>query len=385
MVKSITPTVSIAGLCNKAIILSVIFVLCIKPAYLLSSDSTGKILEKKKGDRCDTLYSPPGALSYFQNYLPLAERMQPQNWGITFDKRGFLYAANQSGVLEYDGVQWRFIDVPNYTVRSIAADKNGTVYVGGNNTFGYLTTGPNRLTRFVSLSQNLKEEQKNFGHVWGIYPLSQGIYFHTLNDLFCWQPEMKTFRKWKPQTQFSAVLSCGGILYIRQQGIGLMKMENGTIVPISGGKRFAEEAVKMMIPLTEIPRQILIGTRTQGLFIYNGNEAMPFANEADDYIRTNRLSCGTPLSRSLSPGPRREFALGTMGGGLVIIDDRGKLKKKYTKEQGLLDNNVWGISQDNQGNLWLALNKGITKLEYLSPFSYFDEEHSQLPGIIVPP
>ncbi|MGD2089251.1 MAG: hypothetical protein PVH61_23945 [Candidatus Aminicenantes bacterium] len=49
-----------------------------------------------------------------KNFTSLDYDLLSQNWCITRDTRGVIYAANQGGVLEYDGVTWQTIDVPHH-------------------------------------------------------------------------------------------------------------------------------------------------------------------------------------------------------------------------------------------------------------------------------
>ena len=79
------------------------------------------------------LYSEETGFKYFKNYSYKEYDHQAQNWGMVQAKNGIIYVANHGGVLEFDGVSWRIIDVPNYTVRSIAIAKDGTIYIGGKN------------------------------------------------------------------------------------------------------------------------------------------------------------------------------------------------------------------------------------------------------------
>ena len=54
-----------------------------------------------------------------------------QNWDIKEDKRGFIYVANNFGLLEYDGVSWRRYVVQNNTrLRSVFVDMDGRIYGG---------------------------------------------------------------------------------------------------------------------------------------------------------------------------------------------------------------------------------------------------------------
>ncbi|MCP5047957.1 MAG: response regulator, partial [bacterium] len=94
--------------------------------------------------------------------------------------------------------------------------------------------------------------------------------------------------------------------------------------------------------------------------------------------KENQLYHGIRLTSS--PG---EFALATLRGGLVIIDANGNLKRIFNKTSGLQDDNVKYIYEDPRGNLWLALAKGVSKIEYASPVSFYNDHLSGLPGLVL--
>ena len=81
-------------------------------------------------------YSQEKGLPFIQNYNPHEYRSHRQNWAIVQGKNGLMYFANGKGVLEFDGVNWRLIMLPNRGhVRSLTLGKDGTIYVGGNGDF----------------------------------------------------------------------------------------------------------------------------------------------------------------------------------------------------------------------------------------------------------
>lgn len=61
------------------------------------------------------------------------------------------------------------------------------------------------------------------------------------------------------------------------------------------------------------------------------------------------------------------FWLGTEGGGLVLFDRKsGKVVQRYTDKDGLSNNGVLNIIEDNSGKLWLTTFSGITTFAYKS-------------------
>jgi hypothetical protein len=50
-----------------------------------------------------------------------------------------MYVGNTSGILEYDGVTWRLIKLPNGSpAKSFAKSSDNTIYVGAVRDIGYL-------------------------------------------------------------------------------------------------------------------------------------------------------------------------------------------------------------------------------------------------------
>ncbi len=53
--------------------------------------------------------------------------------------------------------------------------------------------------------------------------------------------------------------------------------------------------------------------------------------------------------------------VGTSGGGLIKFDPGKGIVKRFTEQQGLSNNVVYGILPDSSGNLWLGTNNGLSK------------------------
>ena len=63
---------------------------------------------------------------FITNFSPKEYGAGPQNWAVVQDQRGVMYFGNSNGILEYDGSNWRLIQLPNSsTVRSLAIDEQG--------------------------------------------------------------------------------------------------------------------------------------------------------------------------------------------------------------------------------------------------------------------
>ena len=315
---------------------------------------------------------PEGGRPFVRSYGPREYGAQEQNWAVVQDERGVIYVGNNIGVLEYDGVSWRAIQVPNKSViRSFAKDDEGRIYVGALGELGYLAPDAKGQMQFVSLLDHVPAEDRVFADVWRTLVTPQGVYFQSAQRLFRWADGR--MRVWRPTSRFHRASVVGPTLYIGQPETGLMRMVGDSLEPLPDGRRFADEVYPVILPFDE--GKILIGTRARGLFIYDGTAARPFPTEAEEPLRTGSLYRGTVL-------PDGTLALATTGAGLVIVDREGHLVQLLDTAGGLMSDSVYFVFADRQGGLWLALDGGIARVETPSPLSVFDRGASGLNGSV---
>jgi signal transduction histidine kinase/CheY-like chemotaxis protein len=286
-----------------------------------------------------------------------------QNWSILQDARGVLYVGSTNGVMEYDGVSWRHIPTANRsTVRSLAMDDQGRIYVGAVGELGYLAPDASGEVRYVSLLDKLPPDSRVFEDVWRLYVTQTGVYFQTQSALFRWTNG--TMRVWKPAIRFNRASLVNDRVYLTQPGIGLFVINGDTLQRLPGADRLGNEVYPVMLPYDE--RQMLIGTRADGLFLYDGATLTPFRTDVDALIKSSTLYRGFVLLDGT-------WALSTTSGGVAIVDHQGHLLQLLNKSGGLRDDSVYYVLADRQGALWLALADGLARVETPSPASFLGE------------
>ncbi len=325
------------------------------------------------------LFPQDTGFKYMENYTAKEHKWYPQNWSILQDKRGCIYVGNQGALLEFDGVTWQKIAIPNLTVRSLSMDdKTGTVYIGGMNELGFLASDPDGkgTLQYKSLLDQVKKDIKNFGEVLRTHALKEGIYYRTYDYLFrLYFGQLKVIAKTDFNHRFRHSFDCLGKLFIVKNDVGLMQLKGDTLISVPGGEIFADKTVYMMAPYPE--GKILIGTGFSGLYLYGVNSGFElFETEAGDYLKQKELNHGIRLRCG-------DYALATNSGGLVIMTPaRGRIKQYYSKANGLQEDSIKFVYEDTQCNLWLTQDKGISKIEHASPFTLYDDR-SDLPGIVL--
>lgn len=309
---------------------------------------------------------------FLTNYRPTDYQGHTQNWGIAQDGQGLIYVANGRGVLVYDGAGWDRVRLPNRALaRSIAAGADGRVYVGSLGDFGYLAPDSTGRLQFVSLLEHVPESARDFLDVWTTHATPEGVYFNVASRLFRW--DGRRMHVWEAETPFHVGFYVNGSYYLRQWDVGLVRMvrtpSGDRLERVPGGERFASMRVYSMLPFGDAGSgddRILVGTHAGDFFLYDGRSFERFETEADAYLREHGLyHPGVVL-----PGGR--FAFGTVTGGVVVIDRQGHFARQVDRSSGLLDNVVFYVLRDREGALWAALDHGISRIEIVSPLSWFD-------------
>ncbi|MDJ0765136.1 MAG: SpoIIE family protein phosphatase [Myxococcota bacterium] len=345
-------------------------ILLVVAAFWLCSDPS-----HAAPDRRNELGSP-----IIQTYTPQQYASHSQVWSGVQDRRGVLYFATSEAVIAFDGIGWRSIEIPGSVVRGIAIDDHGTIFVGSVNDVGYLARDSKGEVRCISLKDKLPEKERDLLPVWAVHATSHGVYFQTRSKLLRWHEQALEII----HQPFYKMSKAGDRLYLLGQEKGVYLLDQGNVVALPYFSHFYRE--KDLGDVFAIPwrdNKTLIITTLKGMFIHDtdrfleasrANETTPvsyitpFETEADAYIRAHRIYSGTKINDA-------QFALGTHGGGVAIIDDAGKLVRIINGNRGLANDLVFGLALDNLGGLWALTNNGISHISINAPVSVFDKQN----------
>src|SRR5210317_935079 len=205
----------------------------------------------------------------------------PINWWVLEDEDGIMYFANTNGVLQYDGVSWNKIESLR-GARCLTKDDNGTIYMGSNGEIGYLKPNAIGEIEYISLVDKIPEEHRGFSDVWEVDYYQGRIIFRTEFKLYSWDGESIEVLESEDGYHVGAIVH--DVYYLRIWGRGLCYLtDEDTFELVPGGERFANERIYVILPYDE--DQVLIGTRNEGFFLYDGKEFKPFDTEVDAYTQ----------------------------------------------------------------------------------------------------
>lgn len=290
------------------------------------------------------------------NYYRNTYNSGNQNWMISQQENGWMYFANNKGLLEFDGGNWNTYSIHNAKTRAVKVGADGRIYIGGMGQFGYFT--PNRLggLEYTCLSDSI-DGNTNIGIIWNIHIVDNRIYFQSEWNIYCLDKGRIRLLNASSEIWCSAVIH--GKFYVALEK-GLAVLKGTEIVPLSNiGHTAALNCSAKIVALLPWEDKVMIVTSKNGLFVYDGNSILPYKSAADPFIHSNLLFCAEAKDGLL--------ALGSVQGGVLLLDSKTGQLERISIDNGLQNKTVLGLYFDRSNNLWLGLDNGIDCIHLESP------------------
>lgn len=284
-----------------------------------------------------------------RNFSKKISKAGTQNWDIVQYKNDWMYFANNSGLLEFDGDRWTIFPIRNYTnVRSLMYDSiHDRIYAGAFNEFGYYQRLKTGILSYVSLSEKLISADRKFTEIWNISATESAVFFQSDNEIFRFaNSKLKRFH-FDEKISTSSVVH--NLMVVSTPTRGALYLNGDIFLPFPNSDILKNKKICAILPYQK--SKILFVTDFHGIFLFNGEKVEPFFTETDDFLRENQVFCAAINNEYL--------AIGTVRNGLLVknlIDGSNIYSNTQT---GLQNNTILSLSFDRIGNLWLGLDKGI--------------------------
>jgi serine phosphatase RsbU (regulator of sigma subunit)/ligand-binding sensor domain-containing protein len=313
-------------------------------------------------------------IPFQRNYSTAKLSYAEQNWAVAQDSRGVMYFGNNdNGVIEFDGVNWRAIPLPNsINVRSLAIDSMDRIFVGGVNEFGVILPDKKGNLVYNSLSARLDSADQIRDLILKTHVVNNRVYFCGSSKIGIY--DYHTVKTVSILSNSFLTFNINGTLYVGNNTKGLMKFSGDSLIPIKGGEYFASKAITALIPVPG--NDFLITTAFDGLFYFNSqtgeSRKTTFTPWIEKVFKDNIPYDGTLLGND-------KYAIATLGNGLMVLNRKGEAVDQLSKAATTLyDDQVTSVFYNPQSGIqspiWLSLNSGLARAELNSPFRFFGEE-----------
>jgi ligand-binding sensor domain-containing protein/DNA-binding CsgD family transcriptional regulator len=297
------------------------------------------------------------------NFLKKNTKAGTQTWAIEEDELGYVWFANNAGLVKFDGYRWDVLPLPNGTiVRSLGVEnKTHRVYVGSQGDFGYFSPDLSGIYQYTSLVDLLPQKFKAFGEVWSTLITQYGVFFRTDHQVF-WYNEGKLSVLFPEGRYFNFIAIWGKEVVLQDGNNKLYTFYGNRFSPRKRNPSFNEGKISSVINLSN--GQVLIATLYHGIFYETDNGFLPWKTDNDTYFEKMVIYCASKLKGD-------KIILGTSYDGAIIIDNNRRIETHINKKTSLQNNTVLSIGTTASGNIWLGLDNGIDLLHLNSAFREF--------------
>lgn len=304
-------------------------------------------------------------LPEIKNFARTDYRAGTQNWCIDQDVNGTMYFANNDGLLRFDGSSWQTHRLPNNAAIRSLKIKEGKIYVGGYNEFGFFTPDAKGKLRYTSLALLINESNRpQIDFIWKIHCTKTEVIFQSFEKNYIYNG--KTLIQVEAPNRYQFSFGLGGSIIYQDAVKGLLEYKNGRVVLLPNTTVLNNTEVWGIIPISK--SRLLIATLDKGLFIYEKNTLTAWNTEAGQFMKKNSCLGGELIQNNF-------IVLNSVLDGMIICDKNGKIVQHIDRKKGLQNNTVLSSFVDNKNNLWLGLDNGIAFINESSAFTYFGSSY----------
>ncbi len=304
------------------------------------------------------------------NYSSGEYKAGNQNWAITQSDNNYLYVANSEGLLEYNGENWNSYASPNGTILRCVLARKGKIYTGNYMDFGYWQRDITGELEYFSLGEAVYSEMIEDEHFWGIEAIGDWVLFQSLNRIYIYNIQKETISHINTRGIVN-MFKIDDSIYFQDLKEGIFKITNGI------SERFeALDTLKdnRIINIFGDSDELLILTETNGFFKLNNDKITKWVIPADEELEGESVYSGIKLQDG-------SYAIGTISKGLLLIDPLGGLSYSLDQTNGLNNNTVLSIYEDDDQNIWVGLDNGIDLINLKSPLKNFNDEKGKIGAV----
>lgn len=315
-----------------------------------------------------------GAISNTQELPPIQifttqdYSAEDQNWAISQSDNGFIYVANNKGLLEYSGSNWTLYPSPNGDILRSVSVVDDKIYTGGYRDFGFWTKNEFGNLFYTSLSNNndfiINEDEE----IWGIIDIEGYILFQSLERIYIYDISQENFKIIDSKTRINKIFSVDGTIYFQKNKEGLFKIENGEEVLLLTSNKILNASI---VNVYKTDDGLLLQTKERGFLVFKNNKITKWNIAANDALSNLTIYSSIRLKDG-------SFILGSISNGIVHLDADGSILLRINQAYGLSNNTILSIKEDSQGNIWLGLDNGINVLNFNSAYKVYKDKQGVL-------
>ncbi|MFB6258659.1 MAG: triple tyrosine motif-containing protein [Flavobacteriales bacterium] len=297
---------------------------------------------------------------------------------------GRMAIGNVFKLILYDGEAFEKVRTgTGTTIFSMDRDREGRIYVGGQNAMGWVVPDSSGVLKYHSLDPLLPDSVEKVGVIWKVLCDGDKVHFYTKGRIFTLKNG--SFRIRNAKEHFYGMHKIDGELVVQDSGKGLFRYERDEVFYLAGSQELGEKTgeIRRILPAPQEDVWTIV-SRNKGVFLYDpeSGDITPFPlkseqgkNGGASYFNTKesewkaeRIYKACRMDPDKNPWSAA-YAMGSDHSGVFLVDKKGVPILRIGKERGLPSNGIWDVQKGRGGNVWVATSSGFVILRTRTSFS----------------
>ncbi len=305
-------------------------------------------------------------------FMPENYGAEDQNWAIDQGSDESIYFANNKGLLTYNGARWKLYESANGSITRSVKVIGGKIYTGSYMEFGYWEKDEYGTLYYTSLSENEAISLEEDEEFWNILELDRWILFQSLDRIYIYDTNDKTFNIISSETRIVKVYKVEDTIYFQKINQGIFMFENGKETMVTDHDYIKD---RIVVNIFNDNNQLLIQTKEDGFFnLQTNGQLQAWSATLNDKLRNYSIYNSIRLKNG-------DYVLGTVSNGVIHINGNKEIAYEINQSMGLGNNTVLSLLEDNIGNVWLGLDHGINNINFNTSFRVYKDDLGVLGSI----
>jgi len=303
------------------------------------------------------------------NYTAEAYGANNQNWMLSQGPDNEIYAANNDGLLRFNGSRWSLFPTPNQSVMRSVNAIGDRIYTGFYMDFGFWQAVDKGDLTYTSLMEKRSIKPIEDEQFWQIFTFDKWLVAQSLQRLIMMDLASDNTVIVMADHLLSKAFVVNGQLYFHDLNQGLYTVQNGQKQLVH---RSELTLSGRLVGAASILGKTVFVHETQGLFVLQQQDFVPWSESLNQILGQYEIYSSTATKNG-------RLILGTIADGIIALDESNQsIDFHFNRSNGIENNTVLSLFEDAQSNIWAGLDNGISCVNAASNIRPYLEQNGQL-------
>ena len=287
---------------------------------------------------------------------------------VSQSENGELYFATPGALLTFDGFIWQNYSEKDKTdLRDVLYVNEQEIYTSGHGGFGVWSKNSFGQLEYKNLFLKTPTKEAPLLPVFrNIIKLNNNIYFQSFQQIYVYNTLSKSIKIIYASKGFSEMFLLNDKIYVQDSFLGLFELARNQKVLIEG----TQNNNIYIINVFKNENSLLLATRNNGFWKVEDNKMIKTDWKVNQLFQQIFIT-------DIKEYDNSNFVIGTLRDGIYVMSKKGKLINHINKDKGIENNSVRKLFVDNNKNVWIATEAGLSYVEFNNNLKFILDKKSQ--------